>query len=217
MIAVLGKLDHISDTELRKYLLRVVDDWDDDRYQDFAQNEWRYKTVLRNRINQLAEAYGREKFKEWLDTGKIFCKPSWALPVNIEPGDVASSGLSKTMYEREAKMNDLEQRIISALISEENVLCWTRNLERGKGFQLNGFLNHYPDFIILTKSSKTILLEAKGDDRDNSDSENKLRLGKFWESYARKYGEFSYFMVFETNPIDDALRVEDLRRRIQEM
>lgn len=217
MIAVLGKLDHISDTELRKYLLRVVDDWDDDRYQDFAQNEWRYKSVLRTRINQLAEAYGREKFKEWLDTGKVFCKPSWILPSSIEPGEVASSGLSKTIYEREGKMNDLEQRIITALIHEENVLCWTRNLERGKGFQLNGFLNHYPDFIVLTKSGKTVLVETKGDDRDNSDSENKLRLGKFWESHARKHGAFNYFMVFETNPFEDALRVEELRRRIQEM
>lgn len=217
MISVLGKLDHISDTELRKYLLRVVDDWDDDRYQDFAQNEWRYKSVLRNRIAQLADEFGRKKFGEWLDTGKIFCKPVWQLPDSIEPGDVASSGLSKTIYEREGKMNDMEQRIISALLHEENVLCWTRNLDRGKGFLLNGFLNHYPDFIVLTKSGKTILLETKGDDRDNSDSEDKLHLGKTWESHARRLGDFRYFMVFENNPIKDALLVEELVKRVREM
>jgi len=217
MMAVLGKLDHILDTELRKYLLRVVDDWDDDRYQDFAQNEWRYKSVLRNRITQLADEFGRKKFSEWLNTGKVFCKSVWQLPDNIEPGDVASSGLSKTMYEREGKMNELEQHVISALIHEENVLCWTRNLERGKGFLLNGFVNHYPDFVVLTKSGKTILLETKGDDRDNSNSEDKLNLGKTWESHARQLGGFRYFMVFENNPIDGALRVEELVKRVREM
>lgn len=217
MIAVLGKLDHISDTELRKYLLRVVDDWDDDRYQDFAQNEWRYKSVLRSRITQLADEYGRKKFGEWLDTGKVFSKATWQLAGSIEPGETASSGLSKTIFEREGKLNELEQRVISTLIHEENVLCWTRNLERGKGFLINGFVNHYPDFIVLTKSGKTILLETKGDDRDNSDSAHKLKLGKMWESDARRHGDYRYFMVFENNPAEDALRVEELVKRMKEM
>ncbi len=217
MIAVLGKLDHISDTELRKYLLQVVGDWDDDRYQDFAQNEWRYKSILRSRITQLADEYGRDMSSNWVDTGKVFSKANWQLPTSIEPGDTASAGLSKTMYEREGKLNEMEQRIISALIHEENVLCWTRNLERGKGFLLNGFVNHYPDFIILTKSGKIVLLETKGGDRDNSDSVQKLELGKMWESDARRHGDYRYFMVFENNAIKDALLVEQLMKRIKEM
>jgi type III restriction enzyme len=65
-----------------------------------------------------------------------------------------------------------------------------------KQFRINGFLNHYPDFIIQTKSNKTILLETKGDDRDNSDSEAKIRLGKAWENRAGKQG-YKYFMVFD--------------------
>ena len=45
-----------------------------------------------------------------------------------------------------------------------------------KGLELMVLLNHYPDFIIQTKSGKTILLETKG---DHLDAEQKIRLGDF--------------------------------------
>ena len=35
-----------------------------------------------------------------------------------------------------------------------------------------------------TKMGKIIVLETKGDDRDNSDSELKLKLGKLWAAKA---------------------------------
>lgn len=47
----------------------------------------------------------------------------------------------------------------------ENILFWTRNSDK-RGFRINGFINHYPDFIIQTKSGKTIVLETKGDHLD---------------------------------------------------
>lgn len=217
MIATLGRLDHIADSELRAYLLHVVADWEDDRYQDFAQDEWRYRTAVRKKIERLTEDFGYKQFIEWLDTGKVFCQPTWLLPDTIEPGEVASAGFPKTIYEREGKMNDFEHKVISMLADLDNVLCWTRNLERGKGFLLNGFVNHYPDFIILTKSGKTLLLETKGDDRDNSDSEHKLELGKLWESHSRRHGAFSYFMVFANNPLERALRMEEMVKRMRDM
>ena len=99
----------------------------------------------------------------------------------------------------------------------ENVVCWTRNLERGKGFVLNGFVNHYPDFILLTQSGKVVLIETKGDDRDNSDSAHKLELGKMWQSHVQRHGAFSYFMVFQNNPIEGALRLEEMIKRMKEM
>ena len=40
-----------------------------------------------------------------------------------------------------------------------------------------------------------ILLETKGDDRDNPDSASKRRLGNKWADLAGK--EFSYFMVYD--------------------
>ena len=38
-----------------------------------------------------------------------------------------------------------------------------------------------------------------------------------WESDARRSGEFRYFMVFEENPIDGALRVDGLTKRVKNM
>lgn len=59
-----------------------------------------------------------------------------------------------------------------------NIAFWHRNIER-KGFKIKGFVNHYPDFIIYTKSGKTILLETKG---DHLDAEQKIRLGNLWRA-----------------------------------
>ena len=64
-----------------------------------------------------------------------------------------------------------------------------------KGFRLNGFINHYPDFMVMTKSGKLVLIEYKGDDRDNSNSARKLKLGRKWQAQCGQ--EYRYFMVFK--------------------
>jgi hypothetical protein len=43
--------------------------------------------------------------------------------------------------------------------------------------------------------------------RDNSDSEQKLKLGKAWESAAGR--GFKYFMVFDQNPLAGAFKLEE--------
>jgi len=42
-----------------------------------------------------------------------------------------------------------------------NIEFWHRNRER-RDFKLNGFVNHYPDFIALKRSGNAILVESKG-------------------------------------------------------
>lgn len=39
---------------------------------------------------------------------------------------------------------------------------------------------HYLDFIVKMKSGRIFLVESKGDDRDNSKSKTKLKMGKQW-------------------------------------
>ncbi|SEF43194.1 hypothetical protein [Flavobacterium urumqiense] len=85
-------------------------------------------------------------------------------------------------------MNGLEQQFILEISSFENIAFWHRNLGRGKGFALNGYKsNHYPDFVLITKTRIGIVVETKGLERDNSDSASTLRLGK---SYVRLYDDF---------------------------
>lgn len=85
---------------------------------------------------------------------------------------------------------------LKLIASLDNVVWWHRNIER-HGFCLNGFINHYPDFIVCTASGKIILVETKGDDRDNSDSRKKLKLGRKWADMAG--GQYRYYMVFDEN------------------
>ncbi|MBL7933094.1 MAG: hypothetical protein JNL60_14405, partial [Bacteroidia bacterium] len=82
-------------------------------------------------------------------------------------------------------------------------------------FRINGFINHYPDFIIHTKKGKTLIVETKGDDRDNSDTEAKIRLGSAWEKLAG--AQFRYFMVFDKNDMKDAYRLDAFLNIIREL
>lgn len=76
----------------------------------------------------------------------------------------------------------------------DNVHWWHRIIER-KDFRVNGYFNHYPDFMVKTKSGKLVLIEAKGDYLDGDDSKKKLILGRKWQELAGRM--YRYFMVFK--------------------
>jgi type III restriction enzyme len=65
------------------------------------------------------------------------------------------------------------------------------------------------------KSGKIVLVEAKGDDRDNSDSKKKLKLGKLWQVCAGV--NYRYFMVFDQNAIEDAYKLDDFKSLLENM
>ena len=142
-------------------------------------------------------------------------EPTWSFPDMIVPGQTGAS-IGNSLYVKEGLMNNLEIPVITDIASLPNIAFWHRNLTRGKGFPLNGFKqNHYADFIVVTKSGKTVLVETKGEDRANPDSEAKCRLGKKWEQLAGK--DFLYFMVFKTNPIEGAYTVDKAIELIKQL
>ena len=113
-------------------------------------------------------------------------------------------------------MNNFETTIITDIAALPNIAFWHRNLGRGKGFSINGYKsNHYPDFIVGTKSGKIILIETKGDDRDNSDSQAKCRLGNKWAELSGS--KFSYFMVFDKKAIEGAFNADKARELIRQL
>lgn len=69
------------------------------------------------------------------------------------------------------------------IASCDGVLWWHKIIEK-KGFRINAFINHYPDFIVMMKSGKIIIVEAKDNDRDNGDSRTKLKIRKTWAAQA---------------------------------
>ena len=148
-----------------------------------------------------------ENFSLEVDSGKIVCRESYALPPVITPADTIDS-IPKSLYEAEKDdMNNGERDLIDTIVGLDNVKWWHRIIER-KGFFLNGFIHHYPDFMVMMKSGKLVLIEYKGDDRDNSDSERKLKLGRWWQAQAGP--NYRYFMVFKNREfgIDGAYTME---------
>ena len=117
-------------------------------------------------------------------------------------------------YAKEENVNNFEYDVISAIADNENVFFWHRNPDR-KGFCLNGFINHYPDFIIRMKSGRTILVETKGDHLVNDDSLNKIKIGNRWAAMAGN--NYKYFMVFENKQVEGAITVKQLLQYLNEL
>ncbi|WP_334156741.1 DEAD/DEAH box helicase [Oryzomicrobium sp.] len=209
----------IEDNDVKHYLKRIVEAMSADQRADCLERDYAYVKLIKEKIQGLANEYAAKEFGNWLTTQKIKLRPSFSLPATITPSDNAPA-ISKSLYVTEGSVNNLESKVIRGVAELENITWWHRNLERGKGFVINGFLNHYPDFVVLTENKNIIVVETKGDDRDNSDSKDKLKLGKIWESQANMISHetgyrYHYMMVFESNPIEGAHTTGDVLKLIE--
>ena len=168
-----------------------------------------YAKKIQKKIDTLEETYRAAQFKKWLDSGKIVCKDSYAPAQIITPASTTDS-LPYSLYEAEKDdMNNFERQVIDVVVGTDNIRWWHRIIER-KDFRLNGYFNHYPDFMVMTKSGKLILIEAKGDYLDGDDSKLKLNLGRKWQEQAGRM--YRYFMVFKEKELgmDGAYTLDEL-------
>ncbi|MBQ7477522.1 MAG: DEAD/DEAH box helicase family protein, partial [Selenomonadaceae bacterium] len=181
--AIDRKRDALDTSDIRQYVARILETFDEDMLDKLAQNQALYSRRISEKISSLMESHAKKAFDRQLAVRKIFCRPSFRLPQEISPLRYTKN-IAGSLYEAEEdRMNDFEHRAVMGLSSLPNIRWWHRNMER-KGFFINGFLNHYPDFLAMTKSGVLLAIETKGDDRDNSDSRRKLDLGKAWEGAA---------------------------------
>ena len=203
-------------SEIKDYVHRIVAGMTEDELAAMETAIPTYALKIAEKLKGLEDAYREQQFFRWLDTGKIVCRANYTLPQVITPADIIDS-IPKSLYEAEKDdMNNGEQDLIDAIVPLDNVMWWHRIIER-KDFVLNGFINHYPDFMIMTKSGKLVLVEYKGDDRDNSDSERRLKLGRSWAAQAGP--NYRYFMVFKNRNfgIDGAYILDDFVRVMREL
>jgi type III restriction enzyme len=211
---LVGNMYPITDPEVKEYIRRVVKGMNAEQIRDCIERDVAYVRKIKQKITTLANVHALKTFTDMLDVDLIAMQPSFVLPESITPSANASS-VPNSLYVTEGAMGDFERRLINDVANLESVQWWHRNGSRGKGFRINGFLNHYPDFIVKTKAGRIIALETKGDDRDNTDSELKLKLGKMWEAKAGR--DYRYMMVFENNPIDGAERLADALTKIRQL
>ena len=215
MMQIIGNMYPIPDQEIKVYIGRVLNSMNTEQLRDILVRKWSYTDKIKSKIRQLSDSYAEGRFMDLLKSKKINTKANWKLGNEIVPGNTGSS-IGNSLYEREGSMNGFEERVAMEIGTSSNVAFWHRNLERGKGFYINGFkANHYPDFIMQTKSGKTILIETKGDHLDGSDSEAKCRLGNEWERQAGN--DFAYFMVFDKKEIKGAYTLDKAKELISKM
>jgi type III restriction enzyme len=127
---------------------------------------------------------------------------TYELPAIISPME-STSIYGGSLYQAEEEMNGLERDLVIELTAVPSVRWWHRNIAK-REFRINGFINHYPDLIIMTENGNIVLAETKGDHLKNDDSMQKARLGRAWQKEAGK--KYRYYMVFR----DDAPAVDGM-------
>ncbi len=199
MIAsLINKNDRYATSDVEDYVRRVVDGMTDDELALMETSISVYAKKIQTKIDNLEEVYRSKLFKKWLDSGKIVCQDSYVLNEVITPSDTIES-IPCSLYEAEKDdMNKFERKVVDVIVGTDNIRWWHRIIER-KDFRINGYFNHYPDFMVMTKSGKLILVEAKGDYLDGDDSKAKLDLGRKWQEQAGHL--YRYFMVFENKEL----------------
>ena len=213
IVKLIGNLWPIPDKEIALYVKRIVESFTPEQITEAIHHELSYRDKIKDKIRQLSEAHAEKQFNKKLDTDNIITKENFAFPERIMPTRLGPS-LTKSLYESEGEINDFEEKVINAIANCSSVEFWHRNTER-KGFYINGFINHYPDFIVCTKSGKIIIIESKGDYLDGEDSKAKIRLGQKWASKAGS--KYKYFMVFDQKQVEGAHKLDDVINIVKEL
>lgn len=206
----MGTMYPIPDQKIDAYLQRIFETFDNDQFFSFHESIYSYSLRIKKKINFEANTYARSQFSKMLDIDKIELKSTYKFPYTINPLNTIDF-LPKTLYEKEESINNYENEIINEVANMDNVKFWTRNIDR-QGFKINGFINHYPDFIIVTKTGNIVVLETKGDHLTASD---KIELGRIWEAKAGK--GYKYFLVYNDRSEKDAYRKEEFLEIMREL
>ena len=201
-------LDSISHSALNAYVKKVISPFDGDQIMFLWDHLYQAKDNIVDKINNLLVDYRQKMFNCQIAKGNIDIEPRYTFLNKVTFAKQELVGVDKGLYAREEKVNGFEERMIQAVADLDSVFFWHRNPERQDGFCINGFINHYPDFIVRMKSGKTVLIETKGDFLDNDDSTRKRELGKEWERLCGR--DYRYFMVFESKKVDGAFTPSEL-------
>ncbi len=211
---IFGKIrkdNALSENDLKDYIKRIVNNLSDENKAKLLDEIDAYTIKIKNKINELKSEYREKIFYDLLNKGNIKIEQTFSFQPVLQAHKL-SSLRPKSLYEEEIDdLNSLENKVLDEIIRLDNIKWWHRNTK----FCINAFINHYPDFIICTKNENIIMVETKGDDRTNYDSQIKLKLGSKW---ADKAGDkYFYFMVFEHSKTDGSLLVDEFINTLKEL
>lgn len=212
-LAGMIKLDEVPEPAIRSYVKRAIDLLDADQIENLIDNIYLTRDAIKDKIELLLKEHRRKTFTKWLSIGRVKLKTHYTLVDKTTLNDELI-GIDKGLYVAEERVNGFEYDAIAAIAEHPNVLFWHRNRDR-KEFVINGFINHYPDFIVRMKSGRTLLIETKGDHLANADSVDKIKLGNNWAALAGD--KFRYFMAFESKEVEGAITLKTLLQYLDEL
>lgn len=189
--------------QARAYIHRIVDDMDQPTVEACFDSVGSVAKCVQDAVRELASKHCESRFEMMLTNGSITCEPSYELPGSFRLARPNTS-YAQTLYEaEEGGLDGIELKMADLLSNSDRIRWWHRVVERREGeFCINGFINHYPDFLAQTTDGVVLAIETKGGHLIGEDSEAKLRLGTRWADMAGR--EFRYVMVFESQKLDMA-------------
>ena len=132
-----------------------------------------YALKIQNELDELERVYQTAWLRSSLVVGK-WCTGRLMACLRSLPLAETIDTIPYSLYDAEKDDMTLdEQNLIDVVVGLGNIKWWHRIIER-KSFRLNGNINHYLGFMVMTNAWKLVLIEFKGDDHDNSDSKMKL-------------------------------------------
>ena len=202
---IFGKLrpiNAVADSDLKSYVERVVDTFDAAAMAVYMERPQMVADAVRAKVKDFLDDYKAQKFADDVETHNITVDFSYGLPEAIQPLG-SSTLIGRSLYEAEERMNNDEAEFAARFSGMDNVRWWHRNIER-RGFCINGPLNHYPDFLVMTTRGTLVAVEPKGGHLKNDESRRKLNMGKKWAELAGQ--NVSYYMVFQDDvtPLEGA-------------
>lgn len=205
----IGDMYPIPDPDIVEYIRRILSNFNENDLEQMLRSQSSYAEKIKQKINTLAAEYIEREFDRALDADKIIIQANYKITDKIALSSIGKP-LPKTLHEKEESVNGFEENVINAVANMENVEFWTRNREK-KDFCINGFIKHYPDFIIKTKLGKIVLLETKG---DHLDAEKKIKLGNLWASKAGN--NYRYCLVYEHRRVEHAYTKDEFLAALKE-
>lgn len=211
----LNKMDLVDAGELRYYVEMIVDQMDKETLAALEKSPQGFAVKIKKYVTGLLEEHNMTQFDRWLEVGRIICQPHYQLPEVIAPLH-STTTFGGSLYQAEEAVNGFEYELVMLLTGLTNIKWWHRNISR-HGFFINGFVNHYPDFMVMTNSGKMVLIETKGDHLENRETKQKLVLGRAWQNAAGP--QYKYFMVFQSKDLklDGAMQFDQFAELLKEL
>ena len=195
----LNRMNTVDSMELAQYIDRIVEDMTSEQLAGLEKSPLEYARRIKEKIESLLDVHYEREFMHLIETETIRCMETYSMPEMIYPTE-STSLIGGSLYQAEEEMNGLERELVMELTAVPSVRWWHRNIAN-REFRINGFINHYPDIMIMTQKGSVIFVETKGEHLKNDDSMQKLRMGRVWQNAAQiATGKiYRYYMVFKEN------------------